>query len=44
MVAGVFVTTLIGALTVFGTIMYLLNKKKLIKFKSKNMQFKVYRI
>lgn len=43
-IAGVFAATLIGTLTIFGVIMYALNKRKLIKFKSKNMHFKVYRI
>ena len=43
-IAGVFTATFIGILTMFGIIMYALNKKKLMKFKSKNLQFKVYRI
>jgi len=43
-VAGVFAATLVGALAIFGTIMYILNRKKVMKFKSKNMHFKVYRM
>ncbi len=43
-VAGVFAATLIGALVIFGTIMYALNRKKVMKFRSKNMQFKIYRM
>lgn len=43
-VAGVFAATLIGALVIFGTIMYVLNRKKVMKFRSKNMQFKIYRM
>ena len=43
-IAGVFSVALILGLVTFGTIIYILNRKKLIKFKSKNMKFKVYRI
>ena len=43
-IAGVFAATLVGALVIFGAIMYVLNRKKVMKFKSKNIQFKAYRI
>jgi len=43
-VAGVFAATFFTALLVFGAIMYALNKRKVMKFRSKNMKFKVYRV
>ena len=43
-IAGVFAATLVGALAIFGTIMYVLNRKKVMKFRSKNMNFKIYRM
>jgi len=41
---GLFTLTLLLILMLFGTIIYLLNKKKLMKLKSKNFRFKIYRI
>jgi len=42
--AGVFGTTLLMALSIAGAIMFLINRNKLKKLKSKNVKFKVYRI
>jgi hypothetical protein len=43
-VAGVFVGVLAGILIVFGSIAYLLNKKKIMRFSNKNFKFKVYKV
>ena len=42
--AGVFGTTLLMALSIAGANMFLINRNKLKKLKSKNLKFKVYRI
>ena len=42
-VAGIFLTTLVGALLVFGSIIYVLNRRKIKRYSGKNFKFEVYR-
>ena len=42
-VAGVFLTTLVGTLIVFGSAYYFMNRKKMNHFGTKKIKFNVYR-
>ena len=42
-VTGVFVTTLVSVLIIFSTACYLMNRKKVKKFRTKKINFNIYR-
>ena len=42
-IAGLFVTTLIGALVIFGSAYYFMNRKKINNFGTRKIKFGVYR-
>ena len=42
--AGTFLAVFLTAMILFGSIFYMLNRKKIMKFGGKNFKFKVYRV